>query len=80
MTSIVKEIMIFVCWNCRGPGSSRKVEAIKNMIKYEKPDILMIQETKMAKEGVMALSWLHWKNYQGKAKESLPFIIQKNMQ
>ena len=68
-TSNVKEIMIFVSWNCRGLGSSNKVEAIKNMIRFEKP-ILMIQETKMADEGVMALSWIHWLNYQGKSISS----------
>ena len=62
--------MILVSWNCRGPGSSSKVEAIKNMIKSKKPNILMIQETKMVEEGVMALSWLHWHNYQGKAISS----------
>ena len=46
------------------------MEVIKNMIKSKKPDILMIQETKLAEDGVMALSRLHWKNYQGKAISS----------
>ena len=46
------------------------MEDIKNMIKYDKPDTLMIQETKMVEEGVMGVSQLHWKNYQGKAISS----------
>ena len=51
-------------------GSSIKVEANKNMIKYERPYILMIKETKMVEQGVMDLSRLHWKNYHRKSISS----------
>ena len=79
--------MIVVSCNCRGLGSLIKVEYIKDIIKSERPDILMIQETKMVEEDVMALSHLHWKNYNEEAISSrgayggiTTFIIQKNMQ
>ena len=58
--------MIIVSWNCRGLGSSSKVEAIKNMIKSKKLDIMMIQETKMVEDGVMALSQYTGKIIKGK--------------
>ena len=45
-------------WNCRGLGGSIKVKALKNIINTEKPDILLIQETKMPEEEVMNRSSL----------------------
>ena len=48
----------------------RKVEAIKEIIKSERPDILPLQETKMADMEVMALSCCFWKNSTGKAISS----------
>ena len=36
-----------VSWNCRGLGGLIKVESIKDIIKTEKPNILLLQETKM---------------------------------
>ena len=36
-----------VSWNCRGLGGLNKVEAIKDIIKYEKLDILFLQEMKI---------------------------------
>ena len=37
-------------------GGTNKVEAIKDIIKSERPDILLIQETKMSDVEVLALS------------------------
>ena len=54
-----------VSWNCIGLGETNKVEAIKDIIKSERPDILLIQETKMSDVEVLALSHLFWKNSQG---------------
>ena len=45
-----------VSWNCRGLGGLTKVEAIKDIIKTEKLDILLLQETKMLDVEAMALS------------------------
>ena len=42
-------MMKVVSWNYRGLGGSSKVEALKYIVKTEKPDILLIQETKMPK-------------------------------
>ena len=49
-------MMKVVSWNCRGIGGSSKVEALKYIVKIEKPDILLIQETKMSEVETMALS------------------------
>ena len=63
-------MMKIVSWNCRGLGGSRKVEAIKEIIKSERLDILLLQETKMSNVEAMALSCLFWKNSKGKAVSS----------
>ena len=51
--------------NCRGLGGENKVEAIKNIIKSERPDILLLQETKMSDVEVLALSQHFWNSSQG---------------
>ena len=45
-----------ISWNCKGLGGLNNVEAIKDIIKSEKPDILLLQETKMLDVEAMALS------------------------
>ena len=62
--------MKLVSWNCRGLGGSIKVEALKNILNTEKPDILLVQETKMPGDEVMSRSSLFWKNNVGKAISS----------
>jgi exonuclease III len=39
--------MKFLSWNCRGFGSNSKVEALKDLVKIEKPSVILLQETKM---------------------------------
>lgn len=39
--------MKIISWNCRGMGSKIKEEAIRNLIRIEASDILLLQETKM---------------------------------
>jgi exonuclease III len=39
--------MKLVSWNCRGLGSKDKKEAMGKLIRVEKPQILLIQETKL---------------------------------
>ena len=53
------------CWNCRGLGDVNKVEAIKDIIKSERPNILLIQETKMSDVEVLVLSQHFWTNNRG---------------
>ena len=62
--------MKVVSWNCRGLGGSIKVEALKNLLKTEKPNFLLIQETKMSEEEVMNRLSLSCKNGVGKAISS----------
>ena len=59
-----------VSWNCRGLGCLSKVEEIKDIIKFEKPDILLLQETKIPDVEAMALSCRFWKNNKGNAISS----------
>ena len=47
-------------------GGTNKVEAIKDIIKSERTDILLIQETKMSDVEVLALSHCFWTNNHGK--------------
>ena len=59
-----------VSWNYRGLGGLNKEEAIKDIIKSKKPDILLLQEMKMSDVEAMALSCRFWKNNKGKAISS----------
>ena len=59
-----------ISWNWRGLGEANKVEEIKYIIRHERPDLLLIQETKMSDVEVLALSQHFWKNSQGNAISS----------
>jgi exonuclease III len=39
--------MKVVSWNCSGLGQMEKEEAMRKLIRIEKPQILLIQETKL---------------------------------
>ena len=41
--------MKIINWNTRGLGSRKKRRVVKDFLRLEKPDIVMIQETKKAK-------------------------------
>eukprot|EP00253_Pinus_taeda_P013077 PITA_13077 len=53
-------------WNCRGLGNPSKAEAVKNLLKSEFPEILMLQETKIEGEALLELSKVKWKTKVGK--------------
>ena len=57
--------MKLVSWNCRGLGSPTKVKAVKDMLKMEPTDILLLQETKMEEEALLTLSGVNWKKQGG---------------
>src|ERR1700733_13854712 len=61
--------MNIVSWNCRGLGSPEKLNAIKDLINQEKPDILLIQETKTTEQDFL-LQTQRLRNYQGISKGS----------
>ena len=53
--------MKVLSWNCRGLGSKVKEEAMKDLIRLAKPDILLIQETKMENDSFLQVSEKLWK-------------------
>lgn len=55
-----------VSWNCRGLGNPNKVEAIKDLMKMEPIDVLMLQETKIEGETLLNISNSKWKFDSGK--------------
>ena len=59
--------MQLVSWNCRGLGNPNKAEAIKDLLKLETADILMLQETKIEGETLLNTSIMKWKYDTGKA-------------
>ena len=61
--------MIVVSWNCRDLGTSFKVNAARDILAKEQPDIYMIQETKLnKKENKKMIQKL--KNYEEVALEA----------
>ena len=44
--------MKIILWNIRGLNGAHKQEIIRNLIRDQRPDILMIQETKMKKDSL----------------------------
>jgi exonuclease III len=59
--------MCLVSWNCRGLGNPLKDEAVKNLLKTESPEILMLQETKIEGDSLLDLTKVKWKTKSGKA-------------
>jgi exonuclease III len=45
--------MKLVSWNCRGLESKEKLESIRHLIESERPQILLLQETKMKDQVVL---------------------------
>jgi exonuclease III len=62
--------MNLTSWNCRGFGSKRKEEALKDIIKASKADILLLQETKMSQQDSLKASLNVWRNNQGIAENA----------
>ena len=49
--------MKLISWNVRGLNGSHKKEIIRNLIRDQRWDFLLVQETKMKKEVVSKLSF-----------------------
>jgi exonuclease III len=45
--------MQYVSWNCRGLGSTLKEEAIKDLVRLVRPEVLLIQETKLEEDALL---------------------------
>ena len=59
--------MQLVSWNCKGLGNPEKAEAVKDILKIETPEILMLQETKIEGDTLLHISSNKWKKNAGKA-------------
>ena len=53
--------MRYISWNCRGLGSPQKVEAMKDLVRINKPEILLVQETKMEDSSALYAGNIFWK-------------------
>ena len=53
--------MLIISWNCRGLENTNKAEAVKDLLKLDSTDILMLQETKIDEEALLSLSRTKWK-------------------
>jgi ribonuclease HI/exonuclease III len=62
--------MIITSWNCRGMGSKKKEEALKDILKSSEASILLLQETKMGQQEVLRTLSKVWKGCQGVAGNS----------
>lgn len=49
--------MNIICWNIRGLKGAHKKEIVRNIIRDQRPEFLLIQETKMRKDVVGKLSF-----------------------
>jgi exonuclease III len=59
--------MKVVSWNCRGLGQEKNKEALLKLIKTEKPQILLIQETKLKDDEVLKEIKQLWNPSEGVA-------------
>lgn len=62
--------MKLVSWNCRGLGSAQKVKSLKDLIIFENPTILLIQETKIEEEYMLSIGNRTWRESLGIAGNS----------
>eukprot|EP00253_Pinus_taeda_P028388 PITA_28388 len=62
--------MKLVSWNCKGLGNPSKIEAVKDLLKTDPSDILMLQETKIEGQALLDISESKWKKSSGKAVSS----------
>ena len=69
-TAPPQKLMRYISWNCRGLGSKPKEEALKDLIRIQKPEILLIQETKMEENSLLQAGKSFWKKGPGIANNS----------
>eukprot|EP00253_Pinus_taeda_P020601 PITA_20601 len=62
--------MCLISWNCRGLGNPSKAEAVKDLLKIEPSDILLLQETKIEGNTLLDISKKKWKKSTGRAVSS----------
>ena len=57
--------MRYISWNCKGLGSTLKEEAMKDLVRIHKPEILLVQETKMEETTILQAGKKFWKKGPG---------------
>ena len=57
--------MLIISWNCKGLENLATTEVVKNILKMEPTDILLLQETKIEEESILSISILKWKKNAG---------------
>ena len=57
--------MQIVSWNCRGLRNPKKAEVVKDLLRIEPSDILLLQETKIDEDALLLLSKNSWKKNDG---------------
>lgn len=65
-----RQVMIRVSWNSCGMGSRHKAESIRDLIRMEKPSILLIQENKLEAEEAIKICKHQWRLSEGQAVNS----------
>ena len=58
--------MCIVPWNCRGFENPSKAEAVKDLLKIDPPEILLLQETKIEGDTLLEINNQKWKKNIGK--------------
>jgi exonuclease III len=53
--------MIVLSWNCRDLGRKSKEDALRDLIRVEKPTIILIQETKLEEVEELQIGKNIWK-------------------
>ena len=57
--------MQITSWNCRGLRNPKKEEAVKDLLRMEPSNILLLQETKIYEDALLLLSKTKWKKNSG---------------
>ena len=57
--------MKYISWNCRGLGSTLKEDAMRDLIRIHKPEILLVHETKMEEPAILQVGKKFWKKGTG---------------
>jgi len=53
--------MVVISWNCRALGRKSKEDALRDLIRVEKPTIILIQETKLEEVEELQIGKNIWK-------------------
>ena len=59
--------MQITSWNCRGLGNPSKSDAVKDLLKMDSSDLLLLQETNIDEDSLLLLRTSKWKLNSSKA-------------